>query len=132
MARTRLLKVLAAVAGLILLLVAALLAAAAYYHHTRFEACRTELDAAVASKRTYESFLADPRPDGVIARFSRAEAKGLRDLAGNWTHRPVVLQEIDAKASRTNSSAVFLVGDMVYVLYFDKQQQLADFVCLSN
>ena len=40
--------------------------------------------------------------------------------------------DVDAMSKRAHTSAVFLFSDMVYVLFFDREDRLREFVCLSN
>jgi len=103
-----------------------------YYHHHRFRSCALELAAAVNSGKSFEAFARDPRPDGLHRRFSQRERHDLRSLTSMWRTTPQGLADIDAKAARAHASAVFLFGDMVYVLFFDEEGRLREFVCLGN
>ena len=117
-----------ALAGLALLVVAG----ATYYHHRRFQGCRDELEEAVRSGKPLAAFASDTRPDGLYRQFSQAEAQEVRTVASGWRSSPETLTEVEAKARRAHTSSVFLFGDMVYVLFFDKRDRLQEFVCLGN
>ena len=43
------------------------------YHSRRFRACSEELEAAVRSAQTFEAYARDPRPDGLMRRYSHEE-----------------------------------------------------------
>jgi hypothetical protein len=47
-------------------------------------------------------------------------------------HTPKDEGDVDALSKRADTSAVFLFSDMVYVLFFDHDDRLREFVCLSN
>jgi hypothetical protein len=51
---------------------------------------------------------------------------------GTWPHAPERTANIEAKASRARTAAVFLFGDMVYVLLLDEHERLREFVCVGN
>jgi hypothetical protein len=118
----------AALAGLALLVAASV----AYHHHRRFQGCVAELEAAVRSAKTLDAFVGDPRPDGLYRQFTQSQAGELREVTSMWRSSPSALAEIEAKGRRAHTSAVFLFGDMVYVLFFDAGSRLREFVCLGN
>jgi hypothetical protein len=126
--RKAVLIVAGALAGVALLVVAS----ATYYHHRRFQGCRDELEAAVGTAKPLAAFASDPRPDGLYRHFSQAEAQEVREVASGWRSSPDTLAEVEAKARRAHTSAVFLFGDMVYLLFFNKDDRLQEFVCLGN
>jgi hypothetical protein len=76
--------------------------------------------------------LQDTRPDGLYRRVEREQHSTLRQLVSTWPHAPERTADLDRRAKRASSSAVFLFGDMVYVLFFDDRDRLQDFICLSN
>ena len=43
------------------------------YHARRFRGCSDELEVAVRSSKTFEAFTRDPRPDGLMSRYSHQE-----------------------------------------------------------
>ena len=45
---------------------------------------------------------------------------------------PKDASDIDVMSKRAHTSAIFLFHDMVYVLFFDREDRLREFVCLSN
>ena len=116
------------------LLVLALLfvTATLVYHSRRFRACSEELEAAIRSGKTFESFAQDPRPDGLMRRYSPQERGELLAHVGMRTHTAKDEADVDAMSKRAHTSAVFLFSDMVYVLFFDGEDRLREFVCLSN
>ena len=116
------------------LLVLALLfvAAARVYHSRRFRACSEELEAAIRSGKTFESFAQDPRPDGLMRRYSPQERGELLAHVARRTHTAKDEADVDAMSKRAHTSAVFLFSDMVFVLFFDGEDRLREFVCLSN
>jgi hypothetical protein len=120
------------IAGMVLGAVAAFVVSAEVYQYRRIRACETELEAAVQSRKTLAAFMSDPRPDGLYRRVDRPDGASLRELVATWPHAPERTADIDATASRAQTAAVFLFGDMVYVLLFDKDQRLREFVCLGN
>jgi hypothetical protein len=128
----RLRSVLAAVAGTILALAIAFVGSAEVYHRRRFQACTTELEAAVQAGKTYGAFLQDTRPDGLYRRVEREERNTLRQLVSTWRHAPEQTTDLERQADRASSSAIFFFGDMVYVLFFDNRDRIQDFICLSN
>jgi hypothetical protein len=107
-------------------------ATALYHHHQRLDGCEKELQAAVASGKTLSAFLSDPRPDGPSMSTPRGDASAFREFVSQWTRDTGTLSEVEAKAKRAKHVDVFLFGDMVYVLYFDGNLRLREFVCLSN
>jgi hypothetical protein len=120
------------VLGIVLGAAALVLASAWSYHYRRFRSCVVELEAAVHSAKTYEAFLQDSRADGLYRRLEGHEPGALRQLVSGWSHDPEQSADVDAKASRAQASAIFLFGDMVYVLFFDERNRLEEFVCLGN
>ncbi len=119
-------------AGL-LMLALLLVAATHFYHSRRFRACSEELEAAVGSGKTLESFAQDPRPDGlVMRRYSPGERGELLAHVATWAHSAKDAADVDAMSKRAHTSALFLPSDMVYVLFFDREDRLREFVCLSN
>ena len=115
-------------------LVLALLTVAAtrLYHSRRFQACSSELEAAVRSGKTFELFAQDPRPDGLMRRYSPQEHGELLAHVATRAHTAKDEADVDAMSKRAHTSAVFLFSDMVYVLFFDREDRLREFVCLSN
>jgi hypothetical protein len=120
------------IAGVVVGVVAAFVVSAEIYHYRRFRACEVELEAAVQSGKTFAAFTSDPRPDGLYRRLDRPDGAVLRQLVNTWPHAPERTADIEAKASRAQTAAVFLFGDMVYVLLFDKHERLREFVCVGN
>jgi hypothetical protein len=107
-------------------------AAPRIYHSRRFRACSDELEAAVRSGKTFESFAQDPRPDGLMRRYSPEERAELLAHVAMRAHTTKDEADIDAMSKRAHTSAVFLFSDMVFVLFFDPEDRLREFVCLSN
>jgi len=118
-------------AGL-LVLVLVFFASAYVYHARRFRACSEELEAAVRSAKTFEAFSRDPRPDGLMRRYSHQERGELRAHLATRSHTEEDAANVDAMSNRAQASAVFLFSDMVFVLFFDREDRLREFVCLSN
>jgi hypothetical protein len=117
------------------LLVLALLfvASAQIYQSRRFRACSQELEAAVRSGKTFDSFTQDTsRPDGLMRRYSAQERGELVAHVATRAHTAKDAADVDAMSTRAHTSAVFLVSDMVYILFFDRENRLREFVCLSN
>jgi hypothetical protein len=108
--------------------IAAFAVSAEVHHYRRFRACEVELEGAVQSGKTFAAFTSDTRPDGLYRRLERPDGAELRQLVDTWPHAPERTADIEAKASRAQTAAVFLFGDMVYVLLFDKQERLREFV----
>jgi hypothetical protein len=102
------------------------------YHARRFRACAEELDAAVRSAKTFEAFTQDPRPDGLMQRYSHQERGELMAHVATRSHTAKDAADVDAMSNRAHTSAVFLLHGMVYVLFFDRDERLREFVCLSN
>ena len=102
------------------------------YHSRRFEACATELGAAVRSGKTFEAYAQDPRPDGLWGKRYSRQQRGEFLAEVTWAHTDKDGADIAAMSNRAHTSAIFLFGDMVYVLFFDDQDRLREFVCLSN
>lgn len=101
------------------------------YHSRRFQACSEELAAAVHSRKTFEAFSRDPRPDGLWKRYSVQQREQLiADVI--WDHSAKDAADVKAMSKRAHASAIFLFGDMVYVLFFDEGDRLQEFVCLGN
>jgi hypothetical protein len=120
------------IAGVVLGIVAAFVGSVEVYHYRRFRACEVELEAAVQSGKTFSAFTSDTRPDGLYRRLDRPDGAALRKLVDTWPHAPERTAGIETMASRAQTAAVFLFGDMVYVLLFDKHERLREFVCLGN
>jgi hypothetical protein len=118
-------------AGL-LVLALVFVAATRVYHSRRFRACSEELEAAIRSGKTFESFAQDPRPDGLMRRYSPQERGELLAHVAMRAHTAKDEADVDAMSKRAHTSAVFLFSDMVYVLFFDGEDRLREFVCLSN
>ena len=102
------------------------------YHSRRFRACSEELTAAVRSGKTFESFSQDSRPDGLMRRYSPQERSELLTHVATRAHTEKDAADVDAMSKRAHTSAIFLFHDMVYVLFFDRDNGLREFVCLSN
>lgn len=102
------------------------------YHPRRFRACAEELEAAVGSGKTLDAFTRDPRPDGLMRRYSRQERSELMAHVATRDHTPKDAADVEAMSNRAHTSAVFLFHGMVYVLFFDQEDRLREFVCLSN
>jgi len=102
------------------------------YHSRRFRACSEELEAAVRSAKTFEAFTRDPRPDGLMRRYSHQERGELIAHVATRSHTAKDAADVEAMSNRTHTSAVFLLHSMVYVLFFDREDRLREFVCLSN
>jgi hypothetical protein len=102
------------------------------YHSRRFRACSDELEAAVRAEKTFEEFVQDPRPDGLMRRYLPRERSELLGHIAWRAHTEKDLADADAMSKRSHTSAVFLFSDMVFVLFFDKDDRLREFVCLSN
>ena len=101
------------------------------YHRGRFEACAHELDAAVRSAKTIDAFMRDERC-GWYQTYSREKRSELLDHIATRTHTEKDAADADAMSNRAHTSAVFNIGDMVYVLFFDRDDRLREYVCLSN
>lgn len=110
----------------------ALAASARIHQFRRLAACSEELDAAVRSAKTFQAFTRDPRPDGLMRRYSHPERSELMAHVSTRAHTPKDAADVKEMANRAQSSAVFLFGDMAYVLFFDGDDRLREFVCLSN
>ena len=117
--------------GLIALVVF-FVAMASNYHSRRFRACSEELEAAVRSAKTFEAFTRDPRPDGLMRRYSHQERRGLIAHVATRSHTSKDASDVETMSDRAHASAVFLLHSMVYVLFFDREDRLREFVCLSN
>jgi len=118
-------------AGL-LILVLVFFSSAHVYHARRFRACSEELEAAVRSTKTFDAFTRDPRPDGLMRRYSHQERGELMAHVATRSHTEKDAANVDAMSNRAHTSAVFLFSDMVFVLFFDREDRLREFVCLSN
>lgn len=112
--------------------VVSFVAAVHFYHAPRFRACREELEAAVRSVKTFEAFTRDPRPDGLMRRYSHQERGELIAHVAIRSHTARDAADVDAMSNRSHTSAVFLWHGMVYVLFFDRDERLREFVCLTN
>jgi hypothetical protein len=116
----------------LLLLCASLVGAVQVYHSRRFRACSEELETAVRAGKTFEAFTRDPRPDGLLQRYSPERRGELLAEVKGWGQTTKDASDIDAMSKRAHTSAIFLFHDMVYVLFFDREDRLREFVCLSN
>jgi hypothetical protein len=97
----------------------------------RFEACRRELDAAVRSAKTLDAFSADERR-GWYRTYSREQRRELLEHVKTRDHTEHDYSAIAAMSDTAHTSAVFNIGDMVYVLFFDRDNRLRSYACLSN
>jgi hypothetical protein len=102
------------------------------YHSRRFRACAEELEIAVRSGKTFQSFTQDSRPDGLMRRYSPQERGELAAHVATRDHTAKDAADVEAMSKRAHTSAVFLFSGMVYVLFFDRDDRLREFVCLSN
>jgi hypothetical protein len=123
--------VIASVAALIGLCVTGLGLATRIYHQRRFEACAQELDAAVRSGRIVDAFIADERR-GWYQTYSYEQRRELLDHVKTRGHTDKDYSDAAVMSARAHRSGVFNIGDMVYVLFFDRDNRLREFVCLSN
>ena len=107
-------------------------ATAVNYHARRIRECSDELEAAVRSAKTFEAFTRDPRPDGLMRRYSHQERGELIAHVATRSHTAKDAANVEAMSDRAHTSAVFLLHSMVYVLFFDREDRLREFVCLTN
>jgi hypothetical protein len=107
-------------------------AAVHIFHVRRFRACAEELEAAVRSAKTFEAFTRDPRPDGLMRRYSPQKRGELIAHVATRHHTAKDAADVEAMSNRAHTSAVFLWHGMVYVLFFDREDRLREFVCLTN
>jgi hypothetical protein len=101
------------------------------YHARRFQACRRELDRAVRSAKSLDAFTDDERR-GWYRTYAREQRQALLEHVQTRDHTEHDYSEIAAKSDSAHTSAVFNIGDMVYVLFFDSDSRLRSYVCLSN
>ena len=113
------------------LLLAGVAIATNVYHSRRFAACARELDAAVLSGKSLAAFTDDERR-GWYRTYSREQRSELLQHMTTRSHTDRNYSDADAMSSRAHTSGVFSIGDMVYVLFFDGQDRLREYVCLSN
>jgi chlorite dismutase len=129
-AKKALLVVVVLLAALGLAMVAVVVAVE-LYHRRRFEACAQELDAAVRSAKTIDAFMRDERREW-YQTYSHEKRSELLDHIATRSHTEKDAADADAMSNRAHTSAVFNIGDMVYVLFFDRDDRLREYVCLSN
>jgi hypothetical protein len=67
-----------------------------------------------------------------MRRYSPLERGELTAHVATRDHTAKDAADVDAMSMRAHTSAVFLFSDMVYVLFFDREDHLREFVCLSN
>ena len=101
------------------------------FHARRFRACAEELEAAVRAGKTFEAFTQDARR-GWMKRYSIQERGELLAEIQNRSHTNKDAANVNAMSGRAHTSAIFAVRSMVYVLFFDREERLREFVCLSN
>ena len=83
------------------------------YHARRFRACSDELEAAVRVAKTFDEFTRDPRPDGLMRRYSHQERGELIAHVATRSHTAKDAADVEAMSNRAHSSAVFLLHSMV-------------------
>jgi hypothetical protein len=98
------------------------------YHWSRFRGCE---DAVLAAREKGSTSVEAGITWGTLAfeTFNSSESAELRRSATRW-HQKV--DEIVAKGRRWPTSRVYLVGDMVYFVFFGGDDRIRDFVCVGN
>ncbi len=102
------------------------------YHARLMQTCVDELQAAVRSGKIFEAFGRDPRPDGMMRRYSHEERGELIAHVATRAHTAKDAADVAAMSDRAHMSAIFLFSPMVYVLFFDQEDRMREFVCLAS
>jgi hypothetical protein len=103
-------------------------AAIGFYHWGRFRGCQNAIVSAQARHATSSEAAAD-WDASALETFSTSQAAELRRSAERWGQK---VDEILSKGRSSTTARVYLVGDMVYFVFFGPDDRVQDFVCVGN
>jgi len=98
------------------------------YHRGRFRGCE-EAIAAAQRQRLTSTEAAASWGSSAFETLDASQGGEIRRSAERW-HQKV--DEIEAKGRTAQVTRVYLVGDMVYFVFFGQDDRIQDFACVGN
>jgi hypothetical protein len=98
------------------------------YHRGRFRGCEEAISAAQRQRLTSDEAAASWGASA-LETLDASRVGDIRRSAERW-HQKV--DQIEAKGRTAQVTRVYLVGDMVYFVFFGQDDRIQDFACVGN